>query len=266
MPNSLAGSVGQGGRNLRADVILVQTLLKARGFNPGGVDGLCGGRTIAAIRAFQAGFLSRPDGLIDVGGTTWNRLNQATAGGAPGADASFTRLVPRPLPSTVNQGLAAVNNRFMTDLFGSPRASYNQDCQPLTNELLRRNVRTARVGVFQVTGLGPAIQSLQEVFAEISRTLPDLHALIGTAGMLCCRFQRNSTTAISNHSWGTAIDLKINGLLDARGDGTVQHGLTLIAPIFNQFGWYWGATFPVEDGMHFEVSRALAERVRSQLA
>jgi len=83
--------------------------------------------------------------------------------------------------------------------------------------------------------------------------------------MLCCRYQRNSTTSISNHSWGTAVDLKIDGHLDERGDDTVQYGLTLIAPIFNRFGWYWGAMFPTEDAMHFEASLSLAQTIQSQL-
>jgi D-alanyl-D-alanine carboxypeptidase len=67
------------------------------------------------------------------------------------------------------------------------------------------------------------------------------------------------TTAISNHSWGTAIDLTLEGILDTYGDGRVQVGLTLIAPIFNRRGWYWGAAFRKEDGMHFEASKALIE-------
>ncbi|HWW76093.1 MAG TPA: peptidoglycan-binding protein, partial [Pyrinomonadaceae bacterium] len=33
-----------------------------------------------------------------------------------------------------------------------------------------------------------------------------------------------------------------------------QRGLAAIAPIFNQHGWSWGAGFPREDSMHFELS------------
>ncbi|UQA58624.1 peptidoglycan-binding protein [Polyangium aurulentum] len=68
-------SVGQGGRNLRSDVTLVQTLLKAKGYDPGPVDGICGRGTIGAIRAFQATFMPRPDGLIEPGLGTWRRLS-----------------------------------------------------------------------------------------------------------------------------------------------------------------------------------------------
>jgi hypothetical protein len=58
---------------------------------------------------------------------------------------------------------------------------------------------------------------------------------------------------VSNHSWGTAIDLTLQGKLDQRGDNRVQVGLARIAPIFNHHGWFWGADFSTEDAMHFEV-------------
>lgn len=72
--SELVDSVGQGGRNRRKDVTLVQTLLKAKGYDPGVVDGQCGQGTIRAIKKFQATFLPRPDGLIEPGGTTIKRL------------------------------------------------------------------------------------------------------------------------------------------------------------------------------------------------
>ena len=79
----LTSSVGQGGRNERPNVVTVQTLLKGRGGNPGPADGMCGARSIAAIRAFQAGFMAQPDGLISPDGPTWMRLSGAAA--APAA-------------------------------------------------------------------------------------------------------------------------------------------------------------------------------------
>lgn len=69
----LSGSVGEGGKNLEADVKTVQTLLRGRGFEPGAA-GICDMPTVEAIRAFQAGFLSAPDSRIDAGGRTWKQL------------------------------------------------------------------------------------------------------------------------------------------------------------------------------------------------
>jgi len=75
----LIGSVGDQGKNLRQDVELVQHLLKEQAYYKGRVDGICGSHTLAAIRSFQSKFLSRPDGLIDVGGRTWHHLIASTA-------------------------------------------------------------------------------------------------------------------------------------------------------------------------------------------
>ena len=101
--------------------------------------------------------------------------------------------------------------------------------------------------------------------ADIQTAQPAVYRALGTAGMLCCRLQRGSSTAVSNHSWGTAIDLTLEGVLDAYGDGMVQYGLTLIAPIFNRHGWYWGAAFSKEDAMHFEGSRRLIDEWAGKL-
>jgi D-alanyl-D-alanine dipeptidase len=67
--------------------------------------------------------------------------------------------------------------------------------------------------------------------------------------MLCARFVRGSTTTISNHSWGTAIDLTLDGVLDRRGDGRVQVGLTRIAPIFKSAQLVLGRRLP-DRGRH----------------
>lgn len=129
----------------------------------------------------------------------------------------------------------------------------------MTNPKLRRYMKTDNVGPFRVTGMKPAVESLAQILADMSREQSEIYNALSHAGMLVCRYQRNSTTKISNHSWGTAIDLKIAGELDDRGDGRTQYGLTLIAPIFHRYGWYWGATFPTEDSMHFEASRGLTD-------
>ena len=77
--------------------------------------------------------------------------------------------------------------------------------------------------------------------------------------MLCARYVRGSTRNISNHSWGTAIDLTIAGILDPRGDNQIQFGLHLISGAFNSNGWYWGAGFTTEDAQHFEAGSALVQ-------
>lgn len=170
---------------------------------------------------------------------------------------SYTTLVPRPDRTTLNRGLTSPSNRVLLAKLGAPRENYSQNDQPITNAKLAAMMSTESVGPFRVTGLRPAVASLREVMLDVQRSIPDLYNSLSSAGMKVVRNVRGSSTSISNHSWGTAIDLKINGKLDVRGDNKVYHGLVLLAPFFNARGWYWGAGFRTEDAMHFECGAAL---------
>lgn len=158
------------------------------------------------------------------------------------------------IPAGINVGVHSAKQITMLSLLGNPRGSFDQTCRPVTNPGLAALMRTESVGPFRVTGLLPAVESLREVLAEIKGNDSEVFKALGTAGMQCGRFVRGSTTSISNHSWGTAIDLTLDGQLDQPGNGKVQVGMARIAPIFNSRGWFWGVAFPREDGMHFELS------------
>src|SRR5262245_32788287 len=89
MESSITASVGAaGGSNSHQDVTTVQTLLnrvpeRAGGPVPGlAVDGICGPKTIAAIRKFQVRQfgVSGADGRVDPRGRTLARLNGFSAG------------------------------------------------------------------------------------------------------------------------------------------------------------------------------------------
>ncbi len=84
--HALSASVGAGGRNKKADVELVQTLLTQAGIECGPIDGGCGSKTINAIKTLQDTYLySNPDGRIDLGGSSWKAL-QFAALGTPARD------------------------------------------------------------------------------------------------------------------------------------------------------------------------------------
>lgn len=158
------------------------------------------------------------------------------------------------VPRNINPGVRSAKLQTMAALLGNPRSSFDADCQPVTNPTLKKLIVLEDVGPFRITGLKPAVDDLRIIFADVKANDPGLYAALGTAGMLCCRLVRGTKTgAISNHSWGTAIDIKINDVLDRRGDGKVLQGLINLAPFFNKQGWFWGADFGTEDGMHFEV-------------
>ena len=168
--------------------------------------------------------------------------------------ANLNKLIP--IPAGINPSLNGTRNSQMLAFLGKPGSRLNQNCGNITdNPRLLARMKTASVGPFRVTGFDIAVDSLKEVMDDVKTDQPDVFRALGTAGMLCVRLVRGSRTAISNHSWGTAVDLKLNDVLDRRGNDRVQTGLALIAPVFNRHGWFWGAGFRTEDAMHFEISR-----------
>lgn len=78
-------------------------------------------------------------------------------------------------------------------------------------------------------------------------------------GLYNPRLVRGSTTSLSNHAYGTAMDLcaRWNGLgvtPPAVGQpGSVRE----LVPLAEQYGFFWGGNFDRHDGMHFEVARLL---------
>lgn len=85
----IAGSVGVGGKNKKADVTVVQTMLNLLDYDAGVIDGLPGRRTYGAIETFQARFMTSPDSRIDVGGRSWDTLIKAVAGAKWPVDDGF---------------------------------------------------------------------------------------------------------------------------------------------------------------------------------
>ncbi len=152
-----------------------------------------------------------------------------------------------------NTGITQPRNSVMLDILGPPRDGKTVDCSGVTQPRLKALLETRQVGPIRVTMLKPALDSLERIMARLKLDEPDIHDALGTAGALCARLIRGSSASWSNHSWGTAIDVKLQGRLDGFGDGGTQFGLLLLAELFNEEGWYWGATYNREDSMHFEV-------------
>jgi hypothetical protein len=74
-------------------------------------------------------------------------------------------------------------------------------------------------------------------------------------GCFCPRFQRGSTTALSNHSWGTAFDVNaaFNPFRHAPAADGVLGCVYRLVPIAARHRFYWGGFFGERpDGMHFE--------------
>ena len=67
---------------------------------------------------------------------------------------------------------------------------------------------------------------------------------------------RIASAALSHHSWGIALDLNVQ-----QGNlfGQTPHQDPRLVRVFERWGFVWGGTFIVPDGMHFEYHRESAE-------
>lgn len=174
------------------------------------------------------------------------------------AAVDYSKLETKPAKNSVNQGLTSPSASFMKSKLGTP-GELTDDCSVVTDKNLQKLMILENVGPFRVTGLKEAVASLKKIFAKVKSDKPALYDQLGSSGMLCVRKVRGSSS-FSNHSWGTAIDININKKLDAAGDKKTQVGLKELYPYFHAEGFYWGATFPTEDSMHFEASQELIEK------
>lgn len=95
----------------------------------------------------------------------------------------------------------------------------------------------------------------KEFFSLIDQT--GLRHLIRTFdGAFVARLVRGSETALSNHAWGTAIDINCyaNPLGKKPAPRGVDGSVIELVPLAHSCGLYWGGNFSRPDGMHFEVA------------
>lgn len=158
----------------------------------------------------------------------------------------------------------------MSDLlrhFGTPADKLSEECTSPTNELLVRQIARVNVGPFTTMMLRAAAESLKAVIAEIEKNDADLSDQMASFGGICVRLLRGSSTAISNHSFGTAIDIgsSIRGLAPfGATSGRAYEYAQKIAPYFEKAGWFWGGRFPTPDPGHFELGKELFDKLVSE--
>lgn len=191
---------------------------------------------------------------------------------------NFAQKIPTPSPGSINVGRHAARVSTMIEMLGSPQMPLTQQCQNSLASAKVRALRTTRnVGPFSVTGIKPFVDLLARVFARVQAGNSELFSALGTAGALCVRNVRGSTTLPSNHGWGTAIDISIKNSLTGQleldlplSNGVVQLGCLELSKFFDQDGaatgelCFWGAGFSREDGMHFEASDELIRLWKQQ--
>ncbi len=169
----------------------------------------------------------------------------------------YTTKVKKPANEAVNTGLHSCPTGRLIHLYGPPRHTLTDKCQPVVNPTWKKYMVTMDVGPFKATGCKLFLDVLKVAFAELKQVDPVLYDLLGSAGCLCCRRVRGSKSTLSNHGLGLAIDITIDDVLDNRGDNEVLNGLFVLYSILKKYKIWWGTEFSTEDAMHFEASAEL---------
>jgi len=197
--------------------------------------------------------------------------------GPNGVDASLAVNNPKPDLADINYytdadgqrvDLIEAGVRFQTSILGDPgdECRNNADCINCgrchaESSIINANLQHIDIGPFSVTILAAFGHLLREMFDEIKTARPELFWGLKTAGANCCRPVKIEDTVrvgtLSNHAWGSAIDLYYGSHLDKQGDKKTQAGLLALSRFMNDRKIYWGAGFPTEDSMHFEPSQQL---------
>ena len=176
---------------------------------------------------------------------------------------------PVPISSipSLNKGLTSASEATMIAMLGRPREPLTTDCRnDQASPLVSRLMETRRMtGNFGLTGIKPALDSAEAALTQVKNRHPDLIEELRTEGMLCVRHRKPTSGAasllISNHSWGTAVDFRLNGSEAPGNTGSnVPRWLAILIPFLNRAGWYSGVGFTACDAMHFEVAEETIRR------
>jgi hypothetical protein len=114
----------------------------------------------------------------------------------------------------INKRLTSAQEQTMISLLGSPHMPLTTVGQnERASDLVKRNVVTERMTqLFRLTGLQPAIDDVKAILAKAFAKEPDLESVLSTEGMLSVRMRKPTdgsiSTHVSNHAWGTAVDLR----------------------------------------------------------
>ncbi|MDA1014973.1 MAG: M15 family metallopeptidase [Planctomycetota bacterium] len=250
---TISGSVGRGGTNFKADVMLIQSLLN-RVFSNRKlvVDGIAGSKTNSAIVQFQKRFLRSPDARIDPGGTTIRKLETKIA---ESVNTSVPVIEDAPLSNTLmKQAWPADTDAAITTFFGErdSNRSYLQLPYPMRLAWdLGTTVTRIQCNTKVVDSLGRILSAILEFYGSLEGVQEA--RMDRFAGCFAVRKMRGGTSW-SRHSWGIAIDIdsEQNGLTTAwPSKATMPED---VIKIFEAEGWKSGARAWGRDAMHFQAT------------
>lgn len=223
----------------------LQTELKRHGYYAGAIDGILGPKSQAAQAAYlywlYGGSIAQPEPVV------------ATAPPYPAmSDVERTQMFG-------NYDWKHVNGGDDIYIFGSWESDniITVDIPQLRN-----------VGLFDVDGprfsgkvrLHRLVAPQFKAFFKEVEARGMLDRILTFDGAFVARTMRGYRSTLSNHAFGTAMDLNAgwNGLGKTPAPAGSYGSLVELVPIMHKFGLFWGGNFSGrKDGMHLEVAKVL---------
>jgi peptidoglycan hydrolase-like protein with peptidoglycan-binding domain len=247
------------------DVEVWQLFLIGQGHTELQADGEYDARTLAATRDWQGKSGLPDDGVI--GPRTFGKAQEL--GFNPGfEDSDPSEAGPNWPPKPAFSALDADGRkqRFGDFAFRPKPVPGNEEAIEITDDWPARNIEV--VDIPQLVGLqnAPAngrvrlhklaVDPFRKFFQAVDDAGLKKH-LLSFAGTYAPRFIRGSRTRLSNHAYGSAIDLNVpwNMLGTVPALKGKKGSVREIVPIANAHGLYWGGHFTRADGMHFELAK-----------
>lgn len=241
-------------------------------------DGLFGPNTRTAVTQFQTRLGLEPSGFVD--GHTFEALSsQGLLLLAPPAEAAQPGSDWPPRPADLPQPSPALTTRLFGrfDFRAAPTPS-NPERIEILGSWVRDNIvelhipqldkclfAAGRHYVRREVGTVHCHRAAAAALSQLFVRWEDaglMDRILTCAGAFNARLRRGQTVArsanLSNHSWGSAIDL--NAWENPRGHvppGIGARGAVReLVDIANSLGFYWGGHFGgTPDGMHFELAQ-----------
>ncbi|HEX2901117.1 MAG TPA: peptidoglycan-binding domain-containing protein, partial [Bacteroidia bacterium] len=240
MEEKITDSVGEGGKNIKADVIVVQKLLINVGYIPAlntdgktNADGICGNGTKAAIRKFQAEKTgsANPDGRIDPGGKTWKALMAAKK---PGIDTTNVTS-----PKTTPETFAKIKQTFPNGITVAVYLDYDKTGKPAKDnnnaEFPRAAAAYAKffsaVGIDSLGNIALGLPIAVKNLDQITTALTSIHAVLnkehvrsGTVSTaLPPAFTKIRVLSLFAHGQPYGLNLLGRGVYNLRIDSTTEY-------------------------------------------
>lgn len=154
------------------------------------------------------------------------------------------------LARQVNAGRRGARAVVNAALIGLPRGDMDHERREASDHAFIAQLASVTFAGRQTLALRP----FARVLAAVDAAMPaDLALRLGHVGVMQCRLARGTEHVVSNHAWGIAVDLK----LDGETAPYVNDDVLRLAQIMAGHGLVWGLDYGAANALHFEASDAM---------